>query len=328
MTEQQRTNIFDPRNVFFIVGPTAAGKSELAAEVAHACDAEIVSVDAFQIYHGLDLLTAKPDAATQMKAPHHLLGAVPLAEELNAEKFRQLAMAAIREINGRKKPVIVVGGSGFYIKAITHGLSPLPIANSKLREQLKQLSAGELFVRLNTLDPEAARMIDRKNPRRLTRAIEICLLTGRLASQVVAAAVTSGRRERSAAETAAATTQTIPGVFVFRDRDDLYARINRRVEAMFANGVVDEVRATTEIGPTAEQTLGLREIRQLIAGEISEQECIARIQQATRRYAKRQLTWFRRQTNFSPLNLSRHGPAEAIEWILREARLSFAHRDD
>ena len=118
------------------------------------------------------------------------------------------------------------------------------------------------------------------------------------------------------------------GVFVFREREELYDRINRRVEAMFANGVVDEVRNLGSIGATAEQTLGLREIRQLIAGEISEQECIAQIQQATRRYAKRQLTWFRRQTNFSPLNLSRYGHAEAIEWILREARLSFAHRDD
>ncbi len=97
---------------------------------------------------------------------------------------------------------------------------------------------------------------------------------------------------------------------------------------MFANGVADEVRNLGPIGRTAEQTLGLREIRQLIAGEISEKNCIAQIQQATRRYAKRQLTWFRRQTSFSPLNLSRYGHAEAIEWILREARLSFAHRDD
>jgi tRNA dimethylallyltransferase len=97
---------------------------------------------------------------------------------------------------------------------------------------------------------------------------------------------------------------------------------------MFTMGVVEEVRALTSIGATAEQTLGLREIRELIAGQISEHECIAKIQQATRRYAKRQLTWFRRQTNFSPLNLSRYGHTEAIEWILREARRSFAHRDD
>jgi tRNA A37 N6-isopentenylltransferase MiaA len=97
---------------------------------------------------------------------------------------------------------------------------------------------------------------------------------------------------------------------------------------MFASGVIDEVRALGRVGATAEQTLGLREIRQLIAGEMSEPECIAAAQQRTRRYAKRQLTWFRRQTNFPPLNLSLYGHLEAIEWILREARLSFAHRDD
>ena len=298
---------------FFIVGPTAAGKSELAAEVAQKCGAEIVSADAFQIYRGLDLLTAKPDRETLDKAPHHLLGVIPLSQEMNAEKFRNLALDAIENTNARGKPAIVVGGSGLYIKALTHGLAPLPNANRKLREQLNQLSAGELSVRLQILDPEIARTIDAQNPRRLIRAIEICLLTGQPASAIVGASAT-------------VATPT-PGVFVFRERDELYDRINRRVEAMFAHGVVDEVRALKKVGATAEQTLGLREIRQLIAGEISEAECIAKIQQATRRYAKRQLTWFRRQTNFLPLNLPRCGHAEAIEWISRQARLSFAARE-
>jgi tRNA dimethylallyltransferase len=118
------------------------------------------------------------------------------------------------------------------------------------------------------------------------------------------------------------------GVFLFRDREDLYARIDSRVEAMFSDGVVEEVRAAGEIGATAGQTLGLRQIRDLLAGRISELKCIASIQQATRRYAKRQLTWFRRQTSFEPLNLSHTGSSEAIEWIARKARLSFAHNDD
>ncbi len=309
---------------FFIVGPTATGKSELAAEVAQQCGAEIVSADAFQIYRGLDLLTAKPDSETLAKAPHHLLGAIPLSEEMNAEKFRTRACDAIQQINTRGKPAIVVGGSGLYVKAITQGLAPMPGASRKLREQLNQLSVAELFVRLKTLDPRIACTIDQKNPRRLVRAIEICLLTGRPASAIVAAAVTGG----SSADETTAATAAAAGIFVFRDRDEIYDRINRRVETMFANGVVDEVRNLESIGATAEQTLGLREIRQLIAGEIPELECVAQIQQATRRYAKRQLTWFRRQTSFSPLNLSLYGHGEAIEWILREARLSFAHRDD
>ena len=258
----------------FIVGPTATGKSDLAAEVARRCNAEIVSADAFQIYRGLDLLTAKPDHETLAKVPHHLLSAIPLSEEMNVEKFRALALKTIEEIHARQKTAIVVGGSGLYIKALTHGLAPLPVANRKLREQLSQFSAGELYVRLKMLDPETARAIDKKNPRRLIRAIEICLLTGRPASAVVAAAVTAADLLELPPATAAATTAAAAtrGIFVVREREELYDRINGRVEAMFANGVADEVRNLGPIGRTAEQTLGLREIRQLIAGEISEQK--------------------------------------------------------
>src|ERR1700719_342105 len=111
------------KRVFFIVGPTATGKSELAAEVAHRLGAEIVSADAFQIYRGLDLLTAKPDRSTLAKAPHHLIGTVPLSEEMNAEKYRDAAETIVQEIQARGKPVIVAGGSGLYVKALTHGLA-------------------------------------------------------------------------------------------------------------------------------------------------------------------------------------------------------------
>jgi tRNA dimethylallyltransferase len=117
------------------------------------------------------------------------------------------------------------------------------------------------------------------------------------------------------------------GVFVFRERAELYERIDRRVEKMFAEGVVEEVRALGDLGSTAEKALGLREIRTLLAGEISEAECVGKIQQATRRYAKRQLTWFQRQSNFEPLNLSLHGFPEAIELITQRARLAFAKMD-
>jgi tRNA dimethylallyltransferase len=299
------------KGVFFIVGPTATGKSELAAEVACRSNAEIISADAFQIYRGLDLLTAKPDAATLAKAPHHLIGALALTENLNAERFRKLALNPIREIRARRKAAIVVGGSGLYVKALTHGLSRLPGADPKLRAELNQLSSEELREKLIKLDPEAARKIDIKNPRRLVRAIEIASV---IPSEIAAAAIPSS--SAPAAEMAAATT----GVFVFRDRDDLYARINRRVVEMFASGVVEEVRAIREVGETASQTLGLDKIRDLIAGTISKPECIAAIQQATRRYAKRQLTWFRRQTNFEPLNLSSQGRAEAISGISQRVR--------
>jgi tRNA dimethylallyltransferase len=280
---------------FFVVGPTATGKSELAADVAHKISAEIVSADAFQLYRGLDLLTAKPDPSTLAKAPHHLIATTPLHEEMNAEKFRVAAATAIDEIHSRGKLAIVVGGSGLYIKALTHGLAAVPEPDPKLRGKLSAISLDELHAQLVELDPETARTIDVKNRRRVIRALEICLLTGKPASKVVAGAYGPGRL---------GSTIQATGVFVFRDREELYSRINRRVERMFEDGVIEEVRAAGEVSATASQMIGFREIRQLLNGEMSIQQCIAAIQQATRRYAKRQLTWFRRQTNFSPLNLS------------------------
>jgi tRNA dimethylallyltransferase len=299
------------RRVFFIVGPTATGKSELAADVARETSAEIVSADAFQIYRGLDLLTAKPEAFTLAKAPHHLIGTVSLAEEMNAEKFRRAATVAIEEINSRGKLAMVVGGSGLYIKALTHGLAPLPESDSKLREKLNTLTLDELRSRIVELDPGTAKKIDMKNRRRLVRALEICLLTRKPASEVVAEGVELGAPKNIRPRSAPAAT----GVFIFRDREELYERINRRVEIMFERGVIEEVRDNEITSATASQMIGLREIRQLLAGKKTLAQCIAEIQQATRRYAKRQLTWFRRQTNFLPLNLSFLTHNEAVNRI-------------
>ncbi|HYR22086.1 MAG TPA: tRNA (adenosine(37)-N6)-dimethylallyltransferase MiaA [Chthoniobacterales bacterium] len=238
------------KGVFFMVGPTATGKSEIAADVARELGAEIVSADAFQIYRGLDLLTAKPNAATLAKAPHHLIGTMSILEEMNAEKFRRRAMQAISEIHSRANPVIVVGGSGLYIKALTHGLTA----------DWKKVD----------VDPK--------------------------------------------------------GVFVFPDREELYSRINRRVEMMFENGVIEEVRAAGAMSETASKMIGLREIRDLLEGKMSILQCAAQIQQATRQYAKRQLTWFRHQTNFEPLNLSLLSHGETVKWISQRARRAFAEQ--
>ena len=309
------------RRTFFIVGPTATGKSELSADVAREIGAEIVSADAFQVYRGLDLLTAKPDASTLAKAPHHLIGTTPLHEEMNAEKYRRAASRAIEEIHSRGKLAIVVGGSGLYTKALTHGLAPMPESDPKLRERLNAMSLDELHTRLAELDPEAAQKIDLKNRRRVVRALEICLLVGKSASEVVTGVADPGKSVKPRPRSAPAAT----GVFVFHDREELYARINQRVEAMFENGVIEEVQTAGKVSSTASQMIGFREIHELLdgpadAGSIS--QCIAAIQQATRRYAKRQLTWFRRQTNFSPLNLSllTHNEAMILLRMLSERR--------
>ena len=304
---------------FFIVGPTATGKSEIAADVAREVGAEIVSADAFQIYRGLDLLTAKPDASTLANAPHHLIGTVPFTEAMNAEKFRRLGLRAIDEINTRGKLAIVVGGSGLYIKALTHGLAPLPESDPKLREKLNAMSLDNLRAQLIELDPEAAKKIDAKNRRRLVRALEIFLLTGKSASEIVAGVGDSGRPGSSIPAT---------GVFVFRDRRELYERINERVEKIFERGVIEEVRAAAVTSATASQMIGLREIRELLGGTKSLPQCIAEIQQATRRYAKRQLTWFQRQSNFLPLNLSFLTHNEAVKWISLRMLSEAGAKDD
>jgi tRNA dimethylallyltransferase len=307
------------RGVFFVVGPTATGKSEIAADVAAEVGAEIVSADAFQIYRGLDLLTAKPETGTLAKVPHHLIGTMSILDKMSAAKFRERALVAISEIHSRSKLAIMVGGSGLYIKALTHGLSSAPAADPDLRARLNELSLRDLQNKLLGLDPEAASKIDLKNRRRLVRAIEIHLLSRQKPS---------GHRTE--------WTRDVPssGVFVFRERDELYDRINRRVKAMFDDGVIEEVRGAGGMSETASKMIGLREIRELLdgpgaAGSILSasrtgssrgEQCVAAIQQATRRYAKRQLTWFRRQTNFQPLNLSLLSQNEAVKEISQLAR--------
>ena len=307
------------RRAFFIVGPTATGKSELAAKVAREMGGEIVSADAFQIYRGFDLLTGKPEASTLAKAPHHLIGAVPLSEDMNAEKFRRAAARVMEEINLRGNVAIVVGGSGLYIKALTHGLAPLPEPDPRLRDKLNSMSLDDLRSELARIDPDAAHEIDVKNRRRLVRALEISLLTGKTISRAVAEVGDSGWPGSLIAAR---------GVFVLRDREELYERINQRVESMFECGVIEEVRAAGVTSATASQMIGLREIRELLAGQKSLAQCIADIQQATRRYAKRQLTWFRRQTKLSSLNLSFLSDNEAVKWISLRMLSEAGIRDD
>ena len=291
---------------FFLVGPTAVGKTALAIELAEQFDAEIVNADAFQVYRGLDVLTAKPDAEAQRRVRHHLLSQISLFETMSAASFRELARAALSDVHSRKKNAIVVGGSGLYLKAITHGFDQVPPPDPKLREELNRLPQKELAERLQKLSPELAARTDLKNPRRVIRAIEIAASV--IPSRVVA---TDAVREPQSAPAATATN----GVLLLRHRDDLYQRINERVNAMFRDGVEEEVRALQDIGQTAASALGLKEIRALIAGQISREECIAKIQQATRRYAKRQLTWFRHQTTFSQLNLTPFSHREAVRAI-------------
>ena len=294
---------------FFIIGPTAVGKSELGAEVAARVGAEIVSADAYQIYRGLDLLTGKPEAATLKKVPHHLISSLPLSGACSASRFAEDARTALETIRGRGGRAIVVGGSGLYLRALIDGLDPLPEGSAELRTKLGTRTLEQLNEELARLDPETAATIDRRNRRRVERALEVCLLTGSAASKL---------RKHSRRDVSK------HGVLLLRERDDLYQRINRRVEEMFARGVVEEVRRAGALSETSAKTLGLAEIHALLRGELSEPACVASIAQQTRRYARRQLTWFRHQVSFESLNLSKIDAAEAVEWIVRKANRAFA----
>ena len=280
------------REAVFVAGPTAVGKTEIALALAEALNGEIVGADAFQVYEGLALLTAKPSMQELARVPHHLIGTIPLADSFNVARYLEASVDAICEIRARGRLPIVVGGTGLYFRALTRGLSEAPPADESLRESLNQRPLPDLLAQLDSLDPEAAATIDRQNPRRVTRALEVILLTGKPFS--------SFRQEW-------ANLPKIRAVFLERSREELNERIDRRAISMFQHGVVEEVKSALEkgeIGDTAGQVIGLREIEKLLRAEISQTACIAAIQLGTRQYAKRQVTWFKREPLFHPVTLS------------------------
>jgi tRNA dimethylallyltransferase len=262
-----------------------------------------VGADAFQVYAGLPLLTAKPPPELRARVPHHLIGEIPLSESFNVGRYLSLASERLAEIRGRGRVPVIVGGTGLYVRALTRGLAELPTADEALRAELERAPLEELCERLRELDPVGATWIDLRNPRRVVRALEVCLLSGRPFS--------SFREEWSGVGVA-----RMLGAVLVRERAELYERIDRRVEEMFREGVIEEVRAAGEIGATAGQTLGLAEIQAHLRGEISAAEAVAAIQQATRKYAKRQMTWFRREEALAPVEIGAGKEREVIEKIV------------
>ncbi len=280
-------------NAFFIVGPTAVGKTGLAVELAEQWGAEIINADAYQVYRGFDLLTAKPTPEQMERVAHHLVGCLATSETYNVARYLQDACACKERIAGRGKTVIVAGGNGLYVKALTHGLSPVPAVLSELRVELEALSLEDLLARLRAHDPGALLLIDVQNKRRVVRALEVCIATGK----PFAASRTEWRPKLPSPRR---------GVFLIRDRAELVSRIDDRIDAMFARGVVDEVRMADMEGSssTARQILGLADIRSYLGERMDLATCRERIKVATRQYAKRQVTWFKREDCFVPINLS------------------------
>jgi len=283
----------------FLVGPTAVGKTELAIDFALQIDAEIVGVDSMQIYSGLGILSAAPRADQLARVPHHLVGVLPPDTELNAAHYAALARDAIADIRRRGRNALVVGGAGLYVKALTHGLLPRPPADPALRRSLTAQPLDRLLARLQTLDRAAWLRIDRRNPRRVVRALEIALCSAPASGEPPACTGAADGRWTGAHPDAA-------GVLLRRAPADLRVRIDRRVDDMFAAGLVEEVRRLpARLSATAGAALGLAQVRSLIAGTIYIEQCRAALRRATWAYARRQMTWFRGEDDvFLTLDLS------------------------
>ncbi|OYV07308.1 MAG: tRNA (adenosine(37)-N6)-dimethylallyltransferase MiaA [Verrucomicrobiales bacterium VVV1] len=275
----------------YLCGPTASGKTALALELAEKHDGEIVNADAFQLYRGMEILTAAPGEDERGNVPHHLFSVLDPSIANDAMAYTRLAEPVIADILSRGRTPIVTGGSGLYLKFLTHGASPLPTGDAALREEMDALSLDELFQQLQELDPVEASRIEKQNRRFVGRALEICKLTGQKASEL------RDSWEQATAERVA----SLRGYVIHRTRPDLHARIERRTRRMLKEGAVEEVAALGPLSITAEKAIGLPQIQSLLRGEIDRATCEEQIVIATRQYAKRQETWFRRETWLTPV---------------------------
>jgi tRNA dimethylallyltransferase len=289
----------------FIAGPTAVGKSEIALFVAEKIGGEIISADSMQVYRGLDIGTAKPSAAERARVPHHLIDICDLTENFDAAQFIRLAQKAVAEIQSRNRVPIFCGGTGLYFKAFLSGLGEAPATNPELRAELEAASFEALLRELHERDPAAYGKIDKQNPRRVIRAVEVIRLTGKKFS------------EQRAEWKSKAQSPKSKNFFAFsRQSEDLHARISARVDTMFARGLVDETRGLLARGleqnQTAMQAIGYRQVAEHLRGERDLAETIELVKSRTRQFAKRQLTWFRRQLDPEWIELKPDEVAEAI----------------
>jgi len=275
--------------VVVIAGPTASGKTRLGVELARLFDGEIISADSMQVYRGMDVGTAKPTADERGGIPHHLMDVVDPDEDFHAALFRSLAVPVIRDVASKGRTCFVVGGTGLYIKTLLGGLIDCAESDPAFRERLIQEcdehGSPSLHERLKRLDPDSARRIHPNDRVRITRALEIIHVTKRPLSTL--------EQEHGFRDQLFASLR----VCLFMERDRLYRRINERALSMVQKGLIEETRNLLDMGYGAElktmQSIGYRHARLCLEGAWDRDEMIAQLQRDTRRYAKRQLTWFR-----------------------------------
>ena len=295
--------------VLIILGPTATCKSEVALYLARKFPFEIISADSMQFYRGMDIGTDKVPVGVREGIPHHLIDVVTVQEEFNIATFKKIALNAVNEIISRAHFPLVVGGSGLYIRALTENF---PVESSAspdedLRKQLSRIPLSELRKLAEGIDPVSVMKIGKSDRKRLIRAVEYFKATGRKISEV----------SRSVAPF------DFLKIGLIQERDALYNRINERVDRMFDRGFVNEVTALRDNYPhwskTALQAIGYKEVLMYLDGKVLLAEAISKIKQRTRNFAKRQITWFKKESNvvwFNTENLEAILPD--IESLLKE----------
>lgn len=276
------------KTLIVIVGPTAIGKTSLAIELAQLYQTEIISADSRQFFREMNIGTAKPSDEELAAAPHHFINSHSVSELFSVGDFELDALALIDQLFKKHATLVMVGGSGMYINAVCNGLDAMPEIDLKIREQLNQqlLSNGieSISAQLAQLDPEYFAKVDQHNPQRMVRGLEVVLSTGRKLSSFQ----TSTQKQRPF---------NIIKIGLNTDREKLYQRINKRVDQMVDGGLVEEVKSLLPYqSQNALKTVGYSEIFDYLAGEIDLPQAINSIKQNTRRFAKRQLTWFRKDT--------------------------------
>jgi len=288
----------------FIAGPTAAGKSAVALALAEKIGGEIITVDSMQVYRGLDIGTAKPTAAERKKIPHHLIDVCDLREAFDAAQFIRLAGEAVEAIRSRGRVPVFCGGTGLYFKAFLEGVGEAPPADETLRAELYAAPYAALLHELRERDPAAYGKIDKQNPRRVIRAVEVIRLTGKKISE-----------QRSDWNTRHSPLVTRHFYCFTRPAEDLHARINVRVDEMFRRGLAAETEQLLKRGLAenkfAMQAIGYRQVVEHLRGERGLAETIELVKIRTRQFAKRQLTWFRRHGNCEWIELNADETVEA-----------------